>query len=263
MPKGDSKQEYHRKDDEYGPVTSEPALNYMQLDTIRDHEIIRKAPTRDNIAPSIGKRHREPEYHDTEETERRSSQGIRLSDLLLMAAKVTDMSVEDQSEFSYHVNNKWEQFNAMIPILANYHQAIEDPVYGTRWREAIRAELQSLIKFATWDVARRDDVYPNNVATAKWVFAMEYGNVGRVDKFNARLVVLGSTKREGEDFEDTFAPVIRLESLRVLFAVEAEFDMKAHLLDATNGFVGCSLDISNYKEIPQGLEGSKLRELPK
>lgn len=242
---------------------SEPAPDYMQLDMLGNNNIVPKVPSRDKIVPRIGKRNRQADHDEIDETERRPSQRIRVSDLLLMAAEVTDTSNEDQSEFSYHVNDKGEQVNVTIPIPANYRQAIEDPLYFSRWREAVRAELQSLIKFGTWDVAERDEIHPSNVAMTKWVFAVKYGSDGRVDRFKARLVVRGFTQRQGEDFEDTIAPVIRIESLRVLLAIAAEFGMKAHLLDATNAFVGSSLDIPNYKEIPQGLEEFESRALPK
>jgi hypothetical protein len=55
------------------------------------------------------------------------------------------------------------------------------------------------------------------------------------------------------DFEDTFAPVIRLESLRILFALAATYGLKAHLLDATNAYVGSKIDKQIYMEVPEGV----------
>lgn len=92
---------------------------------------------------------------------------------------------------------------------------------------------------------------------------MKISGDGRVERFKARLVARGFTQREGEDFEDTFAPVIRLESMRALFALAAEYGLTAHLLVATNAFVGSPLDIPNWIEIPEGLEEFESTSLPR
>jgi hypothetical protein len=77
---------------------------------------------------------------------------------------------------------------------------------------------------------------------------------GRIERFKARLVARGFSQREGLDFEDTFAPVIRLESLRILFALAAHYGLTAHLLDATNAYVGSKIDKQIYMEIPEGVD---------
>jgi hypothetical protein len=61
-------------------------------------------------------------------------------------------------------------------------------------------------------------------------------------------------QREGLDYEDTFAPVIRLESLRILFAITATCRLVAHILDTTNAYIGSKIDKQIYMEIPQGID---------
>jgi hypothetical protein len=56
------------------------------------------------------------------------------------------------------------------------------------------------------------------------------------------------------DFEDIFAPVIRLESLRILFALATVHGLKAHLLDAINAYVGSKIDKQIFIEIPEGVD---------
>jgi hypothetical protein len=94
------------------------------------------------------------------------------------------------------------------------------------------------------------------VISCKWVFDIKYLADGRIEQFKARLVARGFAQREGIDFEDTFAPVIQLESLRVLFAITATYRLIAHLLDATNAFVGSKLDKQIYMEVSKGLPQS-------
>ena len=91
---------------------------------------------------------------------------------------------------------------------------------------------------------------------------MKCGADGRVERFKACLVARGFSQREGLDYEDTFAPVIRLESLRVLFALAASYGLKAHALDATNAFVGSELDKETFMELPPGLTEQTIDYMP-
>jgi reverse transcriptase-like protein len=94
----------------------------------------------------------------------------------------------------------------------------------------------------------------HKVVSTRWAFLVKYNADGRVEGFKARLVARGFLQREGLDYEDTFAPVIRLESLRILFAIAASYGLVAHLLDATNAYVGLRIDKKIYMEIPQGVD---------
>ena len=76
----------------------------------------------------------------------------------------------------------------------------------------------------------------------KWVFAVKYGADGRPERFKARLVARGYSQQYGIDYEDTFAPVIRFDSLRVLLAIAAKSCMKIHLIDAQNAYLSCELN---------------------
>ena len=119
-------------------------------------------------------------------------------------------------------------------------QMVNDPMFGSRWREAIGQELRNLMRFGTWEFVRRPEGRP--VVSCKWVFNVKYGHDGRIERFKARLVARGFSQSKGLDFEDTFPPVIRLETLRTLFAIAAVYGLKGHLLDADNAFVGSNLD---------------------
>ena len=141
-----------------------------------------------------------------------------------------------------------------VPIPTTYLEAISHPVFGSKWKEAIHAEVVALIKFGTWRLYNRADLKGARAATTKWVFDVKRGADGRIDRFKARLVVRGFTQTEGIDFHDTFAPVFRLESLRILLALAAQYGMRIHILDASNAFVGSDLDVPNYIEIPEGVE---------
>ncbi|GKE66885.1 ribonuclease H-like domain, reverse transcriptase, RNA-dependent DNA polymerase [Tanacetum coccineum] len=87
----------------------------------------------------------------------------------------------------------------------------------TQWMEAIRAEIDSIEKNQTWTLTR---LPPNQkVIGLKWVFKLKRDASGMVTKHKARLVAKGYVQQQGVDFEDVFAPVARMESIRLLLAL--------------------------------------------
>ena len=138
-----------------------------------------------------------------------------------------------------------------IPIPTSYLEAVQHPKYGTKWKEAIKSELNSLGMFHTWKLTKRP--LNQSVVSCKWVFLVKYETDGRPECFKARLVARGFTQQFGIDYEDTFAPVIRFESLRVLFAIAAREKLTIHLMDAQNAYLGSDLDKEIYMEVPEGV----------
>ena len=178
-------------------------------------------------------------------------------------AVAMELFLGENNEYALHVDGRFAQYNSgsdKIPIPQSYDEAVKHPIFGSKWREAIGQELRTLIRFGTWEYVRRPIGRP--VVTCKWVFSVKYGADGRVERFKARLVARGFSQREGLDYEDTFAPVIRLESLRVLFALAASYGLKAHVLDATNAFVGSELDKEIVMEPPPGLTEQTIDYMP-
>ena len=161
-----------------------------------------------------------------------------------------ELLLGDRDEFAHQASDK--TFDCQIPVPGTYEEAVNDPVYGAKWREAIHIEISALLQFGTWRYVQRPK--DHSVVTCKWTFLVKYDADGRVERFKARLVARGFSQREGLDFEDTFAPVIRLESLRILFALAAMYGLTAHLLDATNAYVGSQIDKQIFMEIPEGVE---------
>ncbi|EED15089.1 conserved hypothetical protein [Talaromyces stipitatus ATCC 10500] len=185
----------------------------------------------------------------TDSSSQVSHEETRLRETANLAVAIELLLGEDD-EFALRVDKRLE--GEQIPIPKTYEEAVNHPIYGPRWREAIGLEIRNLIRFGTWKFVKRS--IGRSVISCKWVFDLKYGADGRLERFKARLVARGFSQQEGLDFEDTFAPVIRLESLRVLFAIAASYGMVAHLLDATNAFVGSRIDKEMFMEIPQGLE---------
>jgi hypothetical protein len=88
------------------------------------------------------------------------------------------------------------------------------------WRAAMKAEMDAVEKNCTWELA--DLPHGHRAITLKWVFKLKRDEVGAIIKHKARLVARGFLQREGIDFDDAFAPVARIESVRLLLALAAQ-----------------------------------------
>ena len=72
--------------------------------------------------------------------------------------------------------------------------------------------------------------------------------------FKARLVAQGFRQVQGVDYGETFSPVIRYESIRILFAIAAQFKLVIHQMDVTTAFLNGDLQEEIYMKIPDGVD---------
>jgi hypothetical protein len=96
-----------------------------------------------------------------------------------------------------------------------------------------------------------------NVIGTKWVFRNKQDEYGVVTRNKARLVAQGFTQVEGLDFEETFAPVARLEAIRMLLAFAIHHDFKLYQMDVKSAFLNGPLSELVYVKQPPGFEDPK------
>jgi hypothetical protein len=103
-----------------------------------------------------------------------------------------------------------------------------------------------------WDTV--DILKDANCIDTKWVFKIKTLPNGQIDKYKARLCARGFTQRHSIDYFNTFTPVIRTESLRILLAHTVVEDLEIHQIDVVSAYLLGELEEDVYLKPPKGLD---------
>uniref|UniRef100_A0A2N9FTI1 CCHC-type domain-containing protein n=1 Tax=Fagus sylvatica TaxID=28930 RepID=A0A2N9FTI1_FAGSY len=127
-----------------------------------------------------------------------------------------------------------------------YREACTNPL----WQQAMTEELQALEKTHTWDLV---DLPPGKSAIGcKWVYKIKTKSDGSIERYKARLVAKGYAQEYGIDYEETFAPVARITSVRSLLAIAAVHQWPLFQMDVKNAFLNGDLTEEVYMQAPPG-----------
>nr|GEW77727.1 zinc finger, CCHC-type [Tanacetum cinerariifolium] len=118
------------------------------------------------------------------------------------------------------------------------------------WKEAIDDEIGSIIENNTWVLS---DLSPGcKPLGCKWIFKMKMKFDGTIDKFKSRLVIQGFRQKEGIDYFDTYAPVARVTTIRLLLALASIHNLVIHQMDVKTAFLNGELNEEVYIKQPKG-----------
>ena len=132
----------------------------------------------------------------------------------------------------------------------SYRQAILDEL----WRDSIQDEYVALKDNNTWIVV---DLPPGKYAlSCKWVFKFKFRADGTLERRKSRLVVCGNSQVEGEDYEETFAPVAKMTTVCTFLQIAASRNWEVHQMDVHNAFLHGDLKEEVYMRPPPGFRGS-------
>ena len=144
---------------------------------------------------------------------------------------------------------EWYKASANIALSARVipvsYKAATDPSNVDFWTPGINKEHECLIRNKTWILVKREPGMP--VLPNKYVFRVKDGGP------KARLVALGCLQMYGVDYLETFAPVVKLTTIRTLLALAAAFDLECEQMDVVTAFLNGDLEEDIYMEIPEGL----------
>lgn len=120
------------------------------------------------------------------------------------------------------------------------------------WIEAMNAEIASIERNKTWKLV---DLPKNRKAIGlKWVYKVKRDPEGRVIKHKARIVAKGYVQKYGVDYEEVFAPVARIETVRLILALAGSYGWQVHHLDVKSAFLNGDLEEEVYVTQPEGFQ---------
>ena len=123
------------------------------------------------------------------------------------------------------------------------------------WYNAMKEEMNSMKNNDVWNLVE----LPNGARPigCKWVYKTKKDSLGNIERYKARLVAKGFTQREGIDYSDTFSPVSKKDSLRMILALVAHFDLELQQMDVKTAFLNGDLEEEVYMKQPEGFSSSE------
>ncbi|XP_071928279.1 uncharacterized protein [Coffea arabica] len=118
------------------------------------------------------------------------------------------------------------------------------------WKEAVNDEIDSILSNNTWVLVELPQ--GSKPIGCKWVFRKKYATNGTILAYKARLVAKGYRQKEGIDYFDTYAPMVRITSVRVLLVLASVFSFHVHQMDVKTDFLNGDLNEEVYMNQPEG-----------
>jgi len=112
-----------------------------------------------------------------------------------------------------------------------YKEAMKD----VRWQKAMQAEISALEKNQAWELVRLP--IDKKALRSKWVYKIKRKSDGTVERFKARLVILGNHQVEGINYMETFAPMAKMVTVCIVLAVVVAKHWELHQIDVHNAFL--------------------------
>jgi len=143
-----------------------------------------------------------------------------------------------------------------IPIPTTFAEAQDTK----EWCEAVDAEIGAMETTHTWEITTLPA--GKKAVGCKWVFSLKFLADGSLERYKARLVAKGYTQKEGLDYTDTFSPVAKMTTIKLLLNIFASKKWFLKQLDVSNAFWNGELEEEIYMKLPKGYAARKGINLP-
>ncbi|XP_037929235.1 uncharacterized mitochondrial protein AtMg00820-like, partial [Teleopsis dalmanni] len=174
--------------------------------------------------------------------------------------QVISNEVEEESDIrrSKRIASKNSPYNfCALDYISNDPCSFEEAMSSNnsdKWKAAMQSEIDSLLRNKTWKLTELPA--DKKAIPSKWVFKTKLDAQGTPVCRKARLVAKGFGQIEGIEYTETFAPVVRYESIRFLLALAAKNDLIIHQMDAVTAYLNGILDEEIYMKQPKGFNDS-------
>ena len=207
---------------------------------------IRQETEQAPVSEEVEQQHRQEETEQeegenrTETVELRRSRRVRWAPEKLTASEMGEL----HSVQGYCLLAVTEEPATMRQALESEHRA--------EWQRAMEEEHRSIDRAETYELVERPK--GRKILRSKYVLKIKRNQDGSINKFKVRLVILGNMQVEGEDYTETFAPVMKYQSLRTILALACEEGMFVHQMDVKTAFLNGNLSEEVYMEPPEFLK---------
>ncbi|KAK1614833.1 hypothetical protein QYE76_020350 [Lolium multiflorum] len=137
---------------------------------------------------------------------------------------------------------------------ATYEEAMMSPD-SNKWQEAMKSEMGSMYDNKVWTLVDLPD--SRKAVENKWIFKRKTDADGNITVYKARLVAKGFRQIQGVDYDETFSPVAKLKSMRILLAIAAFFDYEIWKMDVKTAFLNGDIEEELYMVQPKGFVDPK------
>jgi hypothetical protein len=120
----------------------------------------------------------------------------------------------------------------------------------SQWCQAMQDEYDALIRQGTWSLVPPPQHH--NIVGCKWVYKLKTHSDGSIARYKARLVAKGFHQQQGIDFDETFSPVIKPPTVRMILSLAVSLNWPLRQLDVSNAFLHGILKEEVYMSQPQG-----------
>jgi hypothetical protein len=121
------------------------------------------------------------------------------------------------------------EYSGTCLLAADEPVSMDEALEQSCWKDAMEAELKAIKENNTWSLTE----LPKGAKAIrlKWVFKVKRDAAGQIVKHKAILVAKGYTQKQGVDYDEVFAPVARIETVRIMFSLAAHGDWQVHHMD--------------------------------
>ncbi|KAJ9551935.1 hypothetical protein OSB04_015980 [Centaurea solstitialis] len=141
--------------------------------------------------------------------------------------------------------------SSISPVPRSHLQAIKDP----NWRQAMNDEYSALISNGTWTLVPRPPGV--NIVRSMWLFRHKFNADGSLSRYKARLVANGRSQQQGIDCDETFSPVVKPATIRIVLSIAVSRQWPLHQLDVKNAFLHGHLQETVYMHQPPGFRDTQ------
>lgn len=128
-------------------------------------------------------------------------------------------------------------------------KSVAEAPKDTRWRKTVAEEINAQLENRTWDLV--SSAVAHNIIGCRWIFTIKRNADGSVQRYKARLVAKGFSQRPGLDYHDTFSPVVKPATIRLVLSVAVSHNWTMRQFDVNHAFLqGHLIDEDFYDATP-------------